>query len=304
MSDGKDFILVGGSKWFPKGDFQSLNIGEVNFCKRVRGKKSSEGQGIVPDDLTKWHCVSRSSEVFDILGLVAPLLGGIKIDISDLHARCPMWDDPIPAELKEIWIQNFDLVDELRHLKFRRAVVPVDAVSLEMETIETADAGERLICAAVYARFKRKNGSLSCQLIFARTKIIHDLSIPRAELEAALLNATTGHVVKLSLGSLLKRSWKLSDSQVALHWINCIRYGLKMWVRNRVVEIRRLTELSMWYYVQSQDNIADLGTRKGAQIADVGPESKWINGFPWMSESDENFPLVKYQEIVLSGKKK
>ena len=94
-----------------------MNIGEVNFCKRVRGKKSSEGQGIVPDDLTKWHCVSRSSEVFDILGLVAPLLGGIKIDISDLHARCPMWDDPIPAELKEIWIQNFDLVDELRHLK-------------------------------------------------------------------------------------------------------------------------------------------------------------------------------------------
>ena len=141
-------------------------------------------------------------------------------------------------------------------------------------------------------------------MIFARTKIIHDLSIPRAELEAALLNATTGHVVKLSLGDLLKRSWKLSDSQVALHWINCLRYALKMWVRNRVVEITRLTELAWWYYVRSKDNIADLGTRKGAQIADVGPESKWINGFPWMSESDENFPLVKYQEIVLSGKEK
>ena len=56
--------------------------------------------------------------------------------------------------------------------------------------------------------------------------------------------------------------------------------------------------------MRSKDNIADLGTRKGAQIADVGPESKWINGFPWMSESDENFPLVKYQEIVLSGKEK
>ena len=68
-----------------------------------------------------------------------------------------------------------------------------------------------------------KNGSYSCQLILARTKIIHDLTIPRAELEAALLNATTGHLVKLSLKGKVKKSYKLSDSQVALHWIRCIR---------------------------------------------------------------------------------
>ena len=304
LSDGKLFILVGGTIWFSKGDFIALNIGEVNFCKRVRGKKSGDGVGVIPAILTKWHCVSRSSEVFDIIGLVAPLLGGIKIDISDLHIRCPMWDSPIPAELKEIWMKNFDLVDEIRHLKFRRAVVPSDAVSLDMETIETADAGERLICAAVYARFKRKDGSWSCQLIFARTKIVHDLSIPRAELEAALLNSSTGHVVKSSLGDMVKRSWKLSDSQVALHWINCIRYALKMWVRNRVVEVTRLTDLSSWHYVRSKDNIADLGTRKGAQIADVSPESDWINGFPWMKENDENFPIMEYGKIVLSGDEK
>ena len=89
-------------------------------------------------------------------------------------------------------------MDEIRHMKFRWAVVPSDAVSLDMETIETADAGERLICAAVYAMFNRKNSLWSCQLIFALTKIVHDLSIPRAELEAAFLNSSTGHVVKSS----------------------------------------------------------------------------------------------------------
>ena len=304
LSDGKDFVLVGGTKWFPKDDLISLNISPVNFSKRIRGKKSDSGVGVVPDVLTKRNCVSRSSEPFDLVGLLAPILGGIKIDISELHVHCSLWDDPIPSHLKEIWVQNFGLIDEIRHLKFHRAVVPSDAVSLDMETIETADAGEKLICVAIYVRFKRKNGTFSCQLIFARTKILHDHSTPRAELEAALLNASSGHIVRLSLKGRITKSWKLSDSQVTLHWINCVRYALKMWVRSRVVEILRLAEISVWYYVRRKDNIADLGTRKGAQIEDVGPESAWINGFAWMKDDEENFPLVSVQQLVLSVKEK
>ena len=84
-----------------------------------------------------------------------------------------------------------------------------------------------LICAAIYARYKRRNGEYSCQLIFARTKIVHNLSIPRTELEAAILNASTGHVVRLSLKDMHKKSWKLSDIYVAFHWINSIKSTLQ-----------------------------------------------------------------------------
>ena len=304
MSNGADFLLVGGLKWFSEGDFVGLNVNELNFSKKVRGKKGVDGVGIVPEILTKTNCVSRASEVFDIQGLVAPVLGGIKIDVSELHTHVPKWDDPIPSQFKEIWVKNFELIDDLRHLRYRRAVVPLDALNLDIETIEIADAGERLICAAVYVRFKRRNGTHSCQLILARTKVIHDLSIPRAELEAALLNTGSGHLVHLSLKERVKRSWKLTDSQVALHWINCIRYALKMWVRNRVVEINRLTTLESWYYVGSKQNIADLGTRKGAQISDVGPDSCWINGLPWMSGFEQDFPVQKVEDLILSVKEK
>ena len=304
MSNGADFLLVGGQKWFSEGDLIGLNLSELNFSRKVRGKKGVDGVGIVPEILTKTNCVSRSSEVFDIQGLVAPILGGIKIDVSELHKHVPKWDDPIPSQFKEIWVKNFEVIDELRHLRYRRAVVPSDALNLDIETIEIADAGERLICAAIYVRFKRRNGTHSCQLIMARTKVIHDLSIPRAELEAALLNTSTGHLVRLSLKERVKRSWKLTDSQVALHWINCIRYALKMWVRNRVVEINRLTQLESWYYVGSKQNIADLGTRKGAQISDVGPDSCWINGLPWMKGLEHEFPLQKVEDLILSVKEK
>ena len=298
------YVLIGGLKWLPREDSIMLNIKELNFNKKVRGKKSKENVGIVPNMLTKRDCVSKCSEIFDPLGKIAPIIAGMKLDISLLHQVCPNWDDQIPPELLKLWAANFDLMEEIGNIKFSRAVVPLDAVSLDIETIDTADAGENLICAAVYARFKRRDGTYSCQLIFARTKIVHNLSIPRAELEAALLNASTGYIVRLSIKDKHKRGLKLTDSQVCLHWINCTRSGLKMWVRNRVIEITRLTERSDWRYVKSSDNIADLGTRKGAKVSDVGPKSCWIQGYPWMSDCEERFPLTTVSDVILSKKEK
>ena len=87
-------------------------------------------------------------------------------------------------------------------------------------------------------------------------------TLPRSELLAACLNATTGHVVKLSFGPYHKKCIKLTDSQVVLHWINNTNGALKQWVRNRVIEINRLSEKRLWRYVQSKNMIADLGTKK------------------------------------------
>ena len=70
--------------------------------------------------------------------------------------------------------------------------MPSDPVNLCVETIDMAGASSNLICAAVYARFKRKNDSYSCQLVFARLKLVpKDMSMQRTELMAASLNVST-----------------------------------------------------------------------------------------------------------------
>ena len=296
-------ILVGGLVWFPKGDFIKLNVKKLSFARKQRGRVVDDGDSL-EIDITLRICAKVVYEIYDPQGLVAPIVGGFKLDISVLHQYKLGWDDPIPAELKEIWAANFDLIEELRSLRFRRAVVPENACSLEVETIDTADAGENLVCAAVYARFKLRDGGYSCQLIFARTKIIHDLSIPRAELIAALLNASTGHVVRMSLKQFHTRCWKVTDSQVALRWLNATRSALKMWVRHRVVEIRRLSELESWFHISRKDMVADIGTRKGAKVDDVKPGSPWSEGFDWMRDDPDNFPIKTVSDIVLSEKSK
>ena len=152
----------------------------------------------MPEKLTKRDCVSRVAEIFDPIGRVTPLTSGFKIDINELTLRNLSWDDAIPENLRQIWADNFEMINEIRNIRFKRAVIPEDAIDINVETIDTADASQKMICVAIYARFRKKSGGFSCQLILARSKVVpRDMSTPRAELFACFLNATTGHVVKI-----------------------------------------------------------------------------------------------------------
>ena len=125
-------------------------------------------------------------------------------------------------------------------------------------------------------------------------------SIPRAELIAAAMNAATAFTVQKAFGSYHKRSIKISDSMVALHWIASTVRRLKQFIRTLVVEINRLGDVSSWRYVESSNMPADLGTRKGATIADVNQESDWINGLPWMRDDEDDFPTQSVEDLALN----
>ena len=273
--------------------------------KKLRGRKSVDQVGKIPDKLTKLDCVSKVAEIFDPTGRSAPIISGFKIDRSILTSRNIDWDDQIPDELRQVWVSNFEMMQELRNVRFKRAVIPEDAVSTDVELLCVADASEVMICLGIYARFRRRAGGSSCQLLFGRTKVVpKDMSTPRAELLAALMNASTAHVVKTSLGDMYKKSWMLTDSQVALHWIHCTKSKLKVWVRNRVIEINRLVDMHLWRYVESKQNIADIGTRKGATLDCLGPDGVWTNGYEWMRGEEADFPVKTVEQVILDNEAK
>ena len=49
--------------------------------------------------------------------------------------------------------------------------------------------------------------------------------------------------------------------------------------------------------------VADIGTRKGTEIADVVPDSTWYPGYPWMRELEANFPLKTIEEVMQTVRK-
>ena len=188
------------------------------------------------------------------------------------------------------------MMNELGDVMWTRAVIPQNAVSNDVEIIGTGDASEALACAACYIRYKCSDGSYSCQLMLAKTKIVpEDKTLPQAELLAATLNCQVTEIVKRALKRLsVTRVIYVLDSEIALHWIASKTKRLKPWVRNRVIEISRFSNVADWFHVESELNPADAGTRKGAKIDDIRQGSKWIGGDPWM-----HLPLEDLKGSVL-----
>ena len=297
-NDDKESVNVFGIKWFPKADVLNLNIRD--FISRKGKKRTSDAGKSLDSNLTRRLCASRVGEIFDLNGRFAPLVAELKLDLHDLCLRKLDWDDDIPDDLISRWLKNLDTINAMREIRFRRCVVPQDAISLDIETIEISDASPKMSCSAIYVRFKRRNGLYSCQLIFARSKIVPDnMTLPRAELFAATLNATTGHIVKLALQDMIKDRVCLIDSQVALFWIMSTHSQLKQWVRNRVIEITRLTNKKCWYYIDSKNNMADVATRRGAKFSDIGEDSVWVSGHDWARLDRDQFPIKSAQDLKM-----
>ena len=163
----------------------------------------------------------------------------MKIGLHFLVQRKLNWDDAIPDDLRPLWETHFPMMQEIKNIKFNREIKPRDAISLNINTVgTTGDASKNIACIAIYARCERSNGEFLCQLVFSRSKLVPDsMSQPQSELFAAVLNAHTEEVVKRSLGKHHQSSTKLSDGQIALHWISNSDKHLKQWVQNRVIEI-------------------------------------------------------------------
>ena len=189
-------VNVAGMKWFPKEDLLALDICELNFAKKQHGKELVKHQNIIPSKLTRRNCVSKVAEIFDLTGKITPITAAKKMDLHTLVKRGLTWD-VILDDLRSVWVLHLEMMQDIGNLRFQRALVPEDAVNFDINPVDAADTINKIACVAIYARYLRRNGAYSCQLVFSRSKVVPDgLSQPRAELLAATLNTHSGEIGK------------------------------------------------------------------------------------------------------------
>ena len=99
-----------------------------------------------------------------------------------------------------------------------------------------------------------------------------DSSIPKEELESLTMVSNLCWVVRQALERFVESYILIGDSQIALCWISSEKKRLSLFHRNRVVQIRRGTDLENCYHVKTEENPCDLGTRPGkVTMEDVAP---------------------------------
>ena len=203
------------------------------------------------------------------------------------------WDDHVNATIRNKWVKNFLMIEQLRGLKFTRARMPANALNTRMRIITLVDGARDLVMISCWCGFRIEGGGWSNQHLIGRSAL-GIWTIPRNELQALLCGSNLSWIVRKSLPDWIESHVIAGDSSIALHWTISDTRKLGEWHRNRVIQIRRGTDLDNLYYVGTEDNVADIGTRADrVSIADVGPDSRYETGDPWMK--------LDIEEAVLSG---
>jgi len=246
-ADNDSGIKVLGLQWRPTDDSFScalrLNLWPVIYTKR--------------------GLLSMIARIYDPLGLFAP---------ATFHGKCIMqrtwsakvsWDDPLPHDISRDWesfVSDLPSLNDLkvpRHFNSRRGSPCL--------LLGFCDASQHGYAAVLYIKMLDHDSDSSIFLVGTKTKLapITSLSIPRLELNAALLLSRWMNRIQTTLKSYLNiiglYAW--SDSAIVLSWLKNPHTSFKVYVSNRVHQIITLMPDCRWLHIRSEENPADCASR-------------------------------------------
>lgn len=236
---------------------------------------------------TKRLILSIISQIYDPLGLVGPAIIPAKIIMQKLWSLNFAWDESLPQELNTTWEEVYHEINAINTITIDRHVSVSDAISIEYHGF--CDSSEKAYGACIYACTISKHGKRTCKLFCAKSKVapLKATSIPRLELQSALLLAQLAHKVSLACRIPKTHFYYWTDSMVSLTWIKAPSAKWKTFVANRTAEIHELTN-DNWFHVQSGDNPADLISR-GLTASALQSSTLWWNGPQWLSKNRDDW---------------
>ncbi|XP_055623164.1 uncharacterized protein LOC129766610 [Toxorhynchites rutilus septentrionalis] len=241
------------------------------------------------DVVTKRIVVSEMSQLFDLLGLLGPVIISARIFVQGLLANLGVtWDEELP-ETESCWWKRYrgELV-QLKEITVQRSALSNCRREYQLHCF--CDASSKGYGCCVFVVGPNADGILESKLLIAKSRVapLRGLSIPRLELCAALLGSQLVHNLQTNTDfSATAIFW--SDSMVVLHWIHSPPSEWKVFVSNQVAEIHRLTSGSLWRYVPSESNPADR-TSRGIQPSQIQHDSLWWQGPQFLTQSAEAWP--------------
>ena len=233
------------------------------------------------------------ASVFDPLGMLVPwtvtgklLLRNIWQDQqkeaqeNNLNPSAKkIWDLPVKLEYREQFKTWVNQVSHLHRINMPRCLT--GKIKPQQNQLHVfCDASNRAMCCVAFlvnVYPESKTTRFICAK--SRTNPIKGITLPRAELVAALMGArllrALREYLEVPTGVYSEYCW--TDSTVALHWIKKDPDTWKPFVANRVREIRSITVPELWNHVPTDLNPADLGTR-GIPLGDLPSQEMWQRG--------------------------
>lgn len=245
---------------------------------------------------TKRQLLSVIARTFDPLGLVAPATVLLKILLQDVWKSNLAWDDPIPHDILSRWDRFRSEMYYFKEMKIPRYIqVTADAL---LELHGFCDASTKAYASVVY--LKVNSNEIFISLVAAKTRVapVKSITLPRLELQGALLLSELITTVLKTLPVPSHSVFLWSDSTITLSWIaNPPKQG-NPFVKHRVDKISSLTSEFTWNHIPGKENPADCASR-GLYPSQLQVFSDWFSGPQWLKENNHHLQLLPstYTEV-------
>lgn len=245
--------------------------------------------------ITKRSVLSDIARLFDPLGLVGPIIVQAKLFLQVLWRNQITWDKPLASDLQTRWLNFRDKLAMLKNINIPRWLL-TDRQATNLQLHCFCDASEKAYGAAIYLRSTNPDGSVTTNLIIAKSKVApladsrnqRRVCLPRLELSGALLLAHLYEKVSSAL-QLQVETVFWSDSTIVLHWLAANPSRWKTFIANRVSEIQHITQGREWKHVPGKQNPADIISR-GMDADQLNTSTLWWHGPEWLAKSKKDWP--------------
>ncbi|XP_058810950.1 uncharacterized protein LOC131675821 [Topomyia yanbarensis] len=172
---------------------------------------------------TKRQVLKCVMSLFDPLGILALFSVHGKILIQRIWRSGISWDDEIEDGEYELWRKWIGFLPSLVDIQIPRCYMMNFNPSAELSTQLHifVDASEEACSSVAYLRFVLPENTISCAIVSAKTKVapLKPLSIPRLELQAAILGARLARFIEENHNIKIDEKIFWSDSRIVLAWI-------------------------------------------------------------------------------------
>ena len=168
------------------------------------------------------------------------------------------WDDELSPESQEQWLSFFEEMKKLNDVVLERCLCPFIPVELPILCV-FADASRGAFGACAYIRSVDVSGLVAVRFLAAKSRVapLKELSIPRLELQAAVLASRLCKTIQEETRMQFKEIILFTDSTITLAWIRSKGRRFKPFVSSRVGEIQSNVQLCQWRHISSEENVAD-----------------------------------------------
>ena len=307
-----------GMYWKTEEDKLVYRI-KLNFSSKSRNRYSGPDSSLsnldetFPEMMTKRIALKLNHTVFDPGNLIQPWLLKLRLAYREIllfekENNISSWDAPLPSKFHSVWLDLCKEMFQLEALEFDRSLIPKGYDYGKKPTLVLFSDGSDLgQCCVAYFVWDMLDGSRKVSLVTSRTKIAAMMKIttPRSELTAAQLNTRLKvwllNILKVEVGSVIH----IVDASIILGMIKNISLKFDTFSAPRVTEIQTNTTIENWFWVDTRENPADVGTRGKVSVSDLNENSFWRNGPAWLKLPSSEWPLKSdFKKESIPGIKK